>query len=57
MITREELARIAQRHETTMSDAMLRALGLKRKPKPKRAKYDRFRGARKLMKQRHGVRL
>lgn len=57
MITREELARIAQKHDTTMSDAMLRALGLKRKPKPKRAKYDRFRGARKLMKQRHGVRL
>ena len=61
-MTREELARIALRYDTTMANAMLKSLGVKR---PKRrgstrdrdAKRRKYRGAKKLMKQRHGVRL
>ena len=61
-MTRDELAAIALRYDTLVSDAMLRALGVDR---PKRqgstrdrsAKRRKYRGARKLMKQTHGVRL
>lgn len=58
-MTRDEMARIALRYETQIADAMLRALGVER-PKRKRgrssSKRDRHAGARKLMRQRHGVR-
>ena len=60
---REELAAIALRYDTQIADAMLRALGVdrpKRKPgstRDRSAKSRRYRGARKLMKQTHGVRL
>ena len=57
---REQLARIALRYDTTVSDAMLKALGVdrpKRKgsTRDKSAKSRRYRGAAKLMKQKHGV--
>ena len=60
-MTRDEMARIALRYETRVADAMLRALGVER-PKRKRrgrasSKRDRYRGARKLMAQKHGVKL
>lgn len=62
-MTRDELAAIALRYDTPVSDAMLRALGVDR-PKRKQgstrdrsAKHRRYRGAKKLMKQTHGVRL
>ena len=50
------------RYETTMSYAMLKALGINRIPKMGRtrdrsAKARKYRGIRKLMRQRHGVRL
>lgn len=56
---REDFLRIALRYDTAMSDALLRALGAVR---PRRrgtssAKVDRYAGASKLMRQRHGVRL
>ena len=61
-MTREELARIALRYDTSMADAMLKALGVKRPKKrgstrDRDAKRRKYRGAKKLMKQRHGVRL
>ena len=59
-MTRDQMARLALRYETQIADAMLRALGVER-PKRKQgrtsSKRDRYRGARKPMKQRHGVRL
>ena len=62
-MTHDELAAIALRYDTLVSDAMLRALGVdrpKRKPgstRDRSAKSRRYRGAKKLMKQTHGVRL
>ena len=61
-MTRDELTRIALRYETSMADAMLRALGVSRPPKSGRvydrsAKSRKYRGVKKLMKQRYGVRL
>ena len=59
-MTHDELAAIALRHDTRVADAMLRALGVQRplrKHGRTSARTDRYRGARKLMKQRHGVRL
>ena len=62
-MTNDELAAIALRYDTVVSDAMLKALGVDR-PKRKRgstrdrsAKRRKYHGARKLMKQTHGVRL
>ena len=58
-MTPDDLARIALRYETLMADAMLRALGVARPPKRKgrtSSKHDRYRGTRKAMRQRHGVR-
>ena len=61
-MTHDELAAIALRYDTVVSDAMLRALGVDR-PKRKGSTRDRsakcrkYHGARKLMKQTHGVRL
>lgn len=57
-MTRDELAAIALRYDTLVSDAMLRALGVQRPPRAGKsaARVDRHRGARKLMRQRHGVR-
>ena len=59
MMTREDFLRIALRYDTPMSDALLRALGAVRPVKRgvTSAKVDRYAGARKLMKQRTGVRL
>lgn len=62
-MTNDELAAIALRYDTLVSDAMLRALGVDRPPRKqgstrdRSAKHRRYRGARKLMKQTHGVRL
>ena len=61
-MTRDELARIALRYDTQIADAMLKALGVVRPPRKGRtrdrhAKSRKYRGARKLMKQKHGVRL
>ena len=59
-MTRDELAAIALRYDTQVADAMLRALGVERPPrKPGKAsaRVDRYRGAKKLMRQKHGVRL
>jgi hypothetical protein len=58
-MTRDEMARIALRYDTLMSWAMLRALGVERPKRKGRtsSKHDRYKGARKLMRQRHGVRL
>ena len=58
-MTRDEMARIALRYDTLMSWAMLRALGVERPMRKGRtsSKRDRYKGARKLMRQRHGVRL
>lgn len=59
-MTPDDLARIALRYETLMADAMLRALGVERPPRKPRgrtsSKHDRYRGTRKAMRQRHGVR-
>ena len=62
MMEREDFLRIALRYDTTMSDALLRALGAERpaasgKAVDRDAKSRKYRGARKLMAQRHGVRL
>ena len=60
---REELAAIALRYDTVVSDAMLRALGVdrpRRKPgstRDRSAKRRKYKGAKKLMAQKHGVRL
>ena len=57
---REDFLRIALRYDTAMSRAMLRALGV---DVPHRAvpgtiaRVDRYAGASKLMRQKHGVRL
>lgn len=59
-MTRDELARCALRYDTAMSRAMLRALGIAvpHVPRPGTiARVDKYRGARELMKQTHGVRL
>jgi len=60
-MTREELAAIALRYETIMADAMLRALGVARNANEghaiDRAPGRRYRGARKLMAQKYGVKL
>lgn len=59
MLSRDELTRIALRHDTSMSRAMLRALDV---PVPHRARpgavarVDRYAGAASLMRQTHGVR-
>ena len=59
-MTSDELAAIALRYDTQIADAMLRALGVTRPPKRKRgrssSRHDRYRGTRKAMRQRHGVR-
>lgn len=59
-MTRDQLARIALRYDTSMSRAMLRALGV---PVPRReprvgaiVSADRFDGLRECMAQRTGVR-
>ena len=59
---REDFLRIALRYDTLMSDAMLRALGAVRPvtrgvTTDRDAKFRKYRGARRLMAQRHGVRL
>ena len=60
---REDLSAIALRYDTVVSDAMLRALGVDRPAKRKGSTRDRsakrrkYHGARKLMKQTHGVRM
>lgn len=60
MMTRDELARIALRHDTLISRAMLRALGVPvphRKPRPGTiARVDRYEGLRGCMAQTTGVR-
>ena len=58
-MTRDELAAIALRYDTVVSDAMLRALGVQRPPRRGKssARVDRYKGAKKLMRQKHGVRL
>lgn len=60
-MNRDDYVRIAQRYDTMIADAMLRACGAVRvKPSHGKVKHSndhRYRGARKLMKQRHGVRL
>ena len=58
-MTNDELAAIALRYDTVVSDAMLRALGVTRPPRRGKssARVDRYRGTRKLMRQKHGVRL
>ena len=59
-MTREELARIALRYDTSMSRALLRALGI---PVPHRnlpgtiAKVDRYGGMDECMGQSFGVRM
>ena len=58
-MTREQMARIAMRYDTAMSRAMLRALGIE-SPTPTRSSTsmpNRYEGARKLMRQKHGVNL
>lgn len=60
-MTHDELARIALRYDTSLSHAMLRALGVPvphRRPKPGTiARVDRYEGMADLMRQTHGVRL
>ena len=59
-MTRDELTRIALRYDTALSRAMLRALGVDvphRRVPGTIARVDRYRGAKQLMKQRHGVNL
>lgn len=58
---RGELLAIALRYDTVVSDAMLRALGVTRPVTSgatvdRSAKQRRYRGAKKLMRQSHGVR-
>ena len=58
--TRNELVSLAQSVETAMSDAFLDALGAKRirRRKGKKKHRDRrYKGAKKLFKQRYGVRM
>ena len=60
MLSPDDLARIALRYDTSMSRAMLRALGFpvpRELPRPGViAMVDRYADARGLMAQRHGVR-
>ena len=58
-MTNDELAAIALRYDTQVADAMLRALGVTRPPRRGKAsaRVDRYKGAKKLMRQKHGVRL
>lgn len=57
---REQMTRIALRYDTSMSRAMLRALGVPvphRRPRPGAiARVDRYEGIPGLMAQKHGVR-
>ena len=58
--TRNELIALAQSVETAMSDAFLDALGAKRIRRRKGTKKHRdrrYKGAKKLFKQRYGVRM
>lgn len=58
--TRNELISLAQSVETAMSDAFLDALGVKRIRRRKGTKKHRdrrYKGAKKLFKQRYGVRM
>ncbi len=61
MLTHADLLRIALRHDTSMSRAMLRALGVEVPHRvPGRGvivSVDRYEDARGCMAQRHGVRL
>ena len=58
---REQLARIALRYDTTVSDAMLKALGIQRpkrkgRTRDRSAKSRKYKGGyKKLMEQKHGV--
>ena len=58
-MTRDQMARIALRYDTTMARAMLRALGVPvPHGVPRRgtiARVDRYDGALECMAQRHGV--
>ena len=57
-MTREELARIAMRYDTTMAFAMCKALGIEPpKSRAKTSKPKRYKGVRQCFKQKHGVRL
>ena len=60
-MTHDELAAIALRYDTVVSDAMLKALGVDRPAKrqgstrDRSAKSRKYRNARQLMAQKHGV--
>lgn len=60
---RGELAAIALRYDTVVADAMLRALGVDRprrrhgSTRDRNAKSRKYRNAKQLMRQKHGVRL
>lgn len=61
-MNRDELASIALRYDTTMADAMLRALGVARprrkgRTRDRSAKSRKYRDAKRLMQQKHGARL
>lgn len=59
-LSRSELIAMAQSVETAMSDAFLDALGAKRIRRRKGTKKHRdrrYKGAKKLFKQRYGVRM
>ena len=59
-MTRDEMARIALRYDTALSRAMLRALGVDvphRHAPGTIVLVDRYAGAERLMRQKHGVRL
>lgn len=62
MLTTEQLASIALRYDTLMAYAILKALGVHKpegrpETRDRSARSRKYRGARKLMMQRHGVRL
>lgn len=54
---REMLLEHALRYDTSMADAMLKALGAARKRRPGRVEYDRFRDVRECFENRKRVRL
>lgn len=57
-MTRDQLARIAMRYDTSMSRAMLRALGVDAPARPggrATVRADRYAGMLECMAQRHGV--
>lgn len=59
-MTRDQMARIAMRYDTSMSRAMLRALGVDapaRSGGRATARADRYEGTLECMAQRHGVRM